>query len=142
MRIALKKSIIVCALISIGFNSFSQIFYKSSNSQEFQDLKANGVTFIKAGNELDSTLVECLKKYWKCSKFKIFDPKTEESKLNDHDVIISVHRVNNIRSQGAGTASGSVDVSFLEDILCIYSASNINSKEIISKNNICLLSRF
>jgi hypothetical protein len=119
MRIVLKKNIIVCVLICIGLNSFSQIFYKSGNSQEFQDLKANGVTYIKAENELDSTLVECLKKYWKCSKFRILDPNTEEAKLNNHDVIISVHRVNNIRSQGAGTASGSVDVSFLEDILCI-----------------------
>lgn len=131
----MKFYILFTFTIFLNVTAFSQIFYKSFNSQEFQDLQANGVTYIKTGNELDAKFEECLMKYWKSTKVRVIDPKKEEYKLNDHDVIISENIIITKSSHDVGPSSY-VDASYPEDLLCIYSASILNRKEKISKYNI------
>ena len=51
-------------------NSYGQIFSYGSSDVAFRKMIANGVTFIKTGNEVfDSTMIECLEKYWTISEF-------------------------------------------------------------------------
>ena len=64
------KFIIVFITTLIITSTHAQVFNYGSSDIAFRNMIANGITYIKTGDEIfDSTMVECLEKYWTISEF-------------------------------------------------------------------------
>src|SRR5688500_13263613 len=121
-------------IAGINIHSSSQVFYKGNNSDEFKNLKEFGIKYIRTGGPLDKKLEEGLKKYWKSTKYKIIDPKTEKYQLTDSDIVLSINRIRN-KMHYTSSSGVSTDASYNEDILCLISGKVLASEK-ITKDNI------
>jgi hypothetical protein len=132
-----KKQLLGALLTCLSITSIAQFFHKPADSKEIQDLQANGLTYVKTGTEeLDNSIEESLKKYWKCTAFKIVDPKTTTAALSDAEIVISANKIKNYYHTTDVRRKEITYSDAPEHILCLYYARELKMGKEIQKGNI------
>lgn len=135
-RVVLRILPLLSLFCCLPILSSAQIFYKSYDSKEIQDIQANGIIYIKTGTELDESIEKSLQQYWKCTKFKIIDPVNEKITLKKSDILITQRRIQNYVSTTSDPKELPNYSTYGEDILCLSTAKESGSNVEISKDNV------